>query len=206
MSERVILLHGLMMRRPPLLVLANRLRRRGFTPLLFSYSTLWAGPDEAMERLAARLHALGPQPVHLVAHSLGGLIALETINRYQQQLPPGRVVCLGSPLAGSAAASGLGGKRLAFITGKSRALLCSGLGTICPQREVGMIAGSWPVGLGRFFGGFDGEHDGTVAVSETRFPGLADHAVVTTSHSGLIFSAQIAEMTANFLETGRFRP
>ena len=206
MSGRVILLHGLMMRRPPLLVLASRLRHRGFTPLLFGYSTLWENPDKAIGQLAERLHALGPRPVHLVAHSLGGLIALETIDRYSQTLPPGRVVCLGSPLAGSAAARGLAGMHLGFIAGKSGALLRSGLGAIPGQREVGMIAGAWPIGLGRFFGHFQGDHDGTVAVSETRFPGLADHAVVATSHSGLIFSAQVTRMTADFLETGHFRP
>ena len=206
MSERVVLLHGLMMRRPPLLVLAGRLRRRGFTPLLFGYSTLWENPDRAIERLAARLHALGPQPVHLVAHSLGGLIALETIGRYSQTLPPGRIVCLGSPLAGSAAARGLAEAHLGFIAGKSGALLRSGLGAVPGQREVGMIAGSRPVGLGRFFGHFEGDHDGTVAVSETRLSGLADHAVVDSSHSGLIFSAQVVQLTADFLETGHFRP
>jgi hypothetical protein len=43
-------------------------------------------------------------------------------------------------------------------------------------------------------------------VWETRLAGLADHAVVPASHSGLVFSEQVAGLVANFLECGRFRP
>ena len=37
-------------------------------------------------------------------------------------------------------------------------------------------------------------------------PGLADHVVVQSSHTGLVFSEQVAGMAANFLEYGRFQP
>ena len=72
MAQPVLLLHGLMMRRPGLLPLALRLRRRGFAPVLFSYSSLWQAPALAIERLSMQLAAFGEQPVHLVAHHQGG--------------------------------------------------------------------------------------------------------------------------------------
>ena len=78
----VLILHGLLMRRPGLLPIAWRLKQRGFTPVLFSYSTLWQSPDLAMEQLARRLAAFGDGPAHLLAHSLGGLVAAETLNRH----------------------------------------------------------------------------------------------------------------------------
>ena len=81
MGEPVILLHGLMMRRPALLPMAWRLRGRGFAPELFTYSTLWRDPEEAIVALAARLRARGDRPPHLLAHSLGGLVALEALRR-----------------------------------------------------------------------------------------------------------------------------
>jgi pimeloyl-ACP methyl ester carboxylesterase len=205
MSTPVLLLHGLMMRSPALLPLSIRLRRRGFTPMIFSYSTLWRRPALAMERLAMRLYAFGEGPVHLVAHSLGGLIAAETINRYQN-LPPGRLVCLGSPIAGSAAARGLAERSLGVMAGKSSALLRGGLIELPRKREIGMIAGTRSLGLGKFFGHFDGINDGTVTVWETRLPGLAEHVVIPSSHSGLIFNRQVAELVGNFLEFGQFRP
>jgi pimeloyl-ACP methyl ester carboxylesterase len=219
------LLHGLFMRRPALLPIAGRLRRRGFTPAFFIYPTVWQSPELAMERLAERVRAIAadaaaagaaggalPTPaanaaakVDLLAHSLGGLMVLETLNRFAD-LPIGRVVCLGSPIAGSAAARGLERRGLGWLSGKSGDFLRRGLMQVPPAGEIGMIAGTRSLGLGRLFGDFDGDNDGTVAVSETRLPGLTEHLLVPSSHSGLIFSAQVAEFAANFLETGRFQP
>jgi pimeloyl-ACP methyl ester carboxylesterase len=204
-APRVLLLHGLMMRSPALLPLSRRLRKAGFATETFSYSTLWRSPGEAMERLAMRLYAMAPEPVHLVAHSLGGLVALETLSRYQK-LPPGRVVCMGSPIAGSTAARGLAGKGLGLVSGRAGALLRGGLVALPPGRQVGMLAGTKSMGMGKWFSRFDGQNDGTVMVWETRLPGLSDHAVIESSHSGLVFSEQAAGLAANFLETGHFQP
>ncbi len=205
MPPRVLLLHGLLMRSPALLPLAWRLRKRGFATEIFSYSTIWRTPAVAMERLAMRLYAMGPDPVHLVAHSLGGLIALETVSRYQK-LPGGRIVCLGSPIAGSSAARGLALRGLGAVSGRSGALLRGGLVQLPAGRQVGMVAGARSLGLGKFFSTFDCLNDGTVAVWETRIGGLTDHAVIQSSHSGLVFSEQAAGLVANFLEHGLFRP
>jgi len=204
-GPKVLLLHGLMMRSPALLPLAWRLRKRGFDAETFSYSTIWRGPGEAMERLAMRLYAMAPGPVHIVAHSLGGLIALETLSRYQK-LPPGRVVCMGAPIAGSSAARGLAAKGLGLAAGRSGTLLRGGLVALPPGRQVAMIAGVKQMGLGKFFSRFEGQNDGTVQVWETRLPGLLDHAVIQASHSGLVFSEQAAKLAATFLEFGHFRP
>ena len=55
----------------------------------------------AVPHLIARLR--DSEPLALLGHSLGGLIALEALNR-EPDLPVTRVVCLGSPLRGSHAA------------------------------------------------------------------------------------------------------
>ncbi len=68
-----------------------------------------------------------------------------------------------------------------------------------------MVAGRLPHGLGNFFAHFEGEHDGTVSVEETRSPALADHIVVEAGHSGLLFSAEAVRHAAEFLHDGRFR-
>lgn len=203
MAEPVILLHGVWMRSPALLLLSSRLKARGFAPIRFDYASLFRNPSKSMEKLAMRLYSFGNGPVHLVGHSLGGLMALETLNRYQK-LPAGRVVCLGSPLAGSSTARILHQKHLSFMTGKSGPLLRGGLMSTPEGREVGMIAGAKGRGLGQLIRKFDGLHDGTVAVWETRIPGLAEHLVMPLSHTGLLFSKEVAEHTANFLEHGRF--
>lgn len=191
------------MRGLTLVPLARRLQAQGFIPHRFDYASLLHGPAPSADRLAAKLMSLGPGPVHLVGHSLGGLVALETLAAWQG-LPTGRVVCLGSPLAGSGAARGLAMNHLSPFLGRSATLLKSGLAGLPEGRQVGVVAGSRAMGLGKLFGRFDGDNDGTVAVWETRLPGLADHRVLPVSHTGLIFSPQVADLVVAFLRDGRF--
>ncbi|NMW24930.1 alpha/beta hydrolase, partial [Rhodanobacter denitrificans] len=58
--------------------------------------------------------------------------------------------------------------------------------------------------LGAMLGHFVGEHDGTVAVEETRLAGLTAHCVVEANHTGLLFSQEVARLVAEFLRDGRF--
>ena len=55
------------------------------------------------------------------------------------------------------------------------------------------------------FADLGGPSDGTIAVSETRLPGLADHLVLPVTHTGMLFSGEVAAATSTFLQTGRFR-
>ncbi|MEZ5483889.1 MAG: alpha/beta hydrolase [Lysobacteraceae bacterium] len=202
MSERVILLHGLFMRRPVMLSLARRLREEGFETELFGYSAQRHGPDGVLKRLRERMQALGAG-THLVGHSLGGVMALECLKR-DPSLRGGRVVCLGSPIAGSAASRGLARARFGFTLGRSRGLLHEGVGELPPGVEVGMIAGSHAFGIGRVFSPLGESHDGTVGMAETRLPGLADHLVIPVNHTALLWSSGTASATARFLREGRF--
>ncbi len=149
--------------------------------------------------------ALEQGDTHIVAHSLGGLIALQALCEAPELSVP-RVVCLGSPLTGSGAATGmLRWAPAAAVFGRSAALLQQGVECWQGRAEVGVIAGRVPHGLGALFAGFADEHDGTVAVVETRLNGLTDHIVIDASHSGLLFSAEAAELAITFLHSGRFR-
>jgi len=203
MTRRVVLLHGLWMPGVAMRWFAARLEAAGFATEIFSYASVAGGPDDAVPRL---VETLCPGDADIVAHSLGGLVALQALCD-APQLPVRRVVCLGSPLKGSGAAAGLLRLPLsALMLGRSARLLQQGFACWEGRAQVGVIAGRVPVGLGAVFGHFDGDHDGTVAVAETRLEGLADHVVVPASHSGLLFSADAAEQAAAFLRTGRFRP
>jgi hypothetical protein len=72
------------------------------------------------------------------------------------------------------------------------------------SRELGIIAGTRPMGLGRLFTKFDEDSDGTVAVSETRLPGATDYLTLPVSHTGLMYSQRVAREAGAFLQTGRF--
>ncbi len=199
----VLLLHGLWMRGFAMAMLHRRLREEGFSVHQFEYMSVAAPPEQAISRLRKRIRSLGPGPVHVVGHSLGGVLALLACR--DDDLPQGRIVCLGSPLNGSGAARGLtnrwGGD---MPLGRSRELLEHGLDRWDGTREVGMIAGRMPDGLGAFVGALGDEHDGSVGVEETRLPGLAAHCVLETSHTGMLVSADVARQVAVFLRDGRF--
>ena len=205
MTDRVLLIHGIWNAKAWLSPLASRLREAGFAPEVFGYSSVFGGPDVAVPELIARLRATDG-PVTLVGHSLGGLIALEAL-RQAPDLPVSRVVCLGSPLRGSGAARGLAGRTwTAPVLGRSSHLLQRGFERWEGKPPVGMVAGNVAHGVGRYFARFDGESDGTVAVAETRLPGLADHCVVASSHSGLVFSPEASRQAVNCLRDGHFSP
>ncbi|MBD8872251.1 alpha/beta hydrolase [Rhodanobacter sp. DHB23] len=207
MTQHVILLHGLWMRGFALGMLHRRLIADGYRVHRFDYLSVASSQQRILARLQARMAEYAPDAVHLVGHSLGGLLALRACVD-AASLPPGRVVCLGSPLKGSAAARafsawGRGGE---VLLGHNRDLLEQGFERWDGLREVGVIAGRLPLGLGAMLGQLDGEHDGTVAVEETRLPGVADHRVVEANHTGLLFSQEVARQVDAFLRHGRFDP
>ena len=202
-EPRVLLVHGLWMRSIAMRWLATRLRSQEFEPHQFGYYSLLQDTDAVVARLAQVLHAW--PGTHVVAHSLGGLLSLRAaVLAGIEQV--GRIVCLGSPLAGSRAASSIVARvpAGAQLVGYNRALLQAGIDCIPEGLQVGAIAGCVPRGLGGMMARFECEHDGTVAVSETRVPGLADHLVVRASHSGLMFSDAAVRQAGVFLRNGRF--
>ena len=200
--RRVLLLHGLWM--PPLAMrrFAARMRDAGYATDVIGYRSIVGSTDAGVRRIRDRLR--GAPPTHLVGHSLGGLMALEAL-RAEPSLPVSRVVCLGTPLCGSAVARTLSRQALtALYLGRSAALLRAGCMVLPDGVEVGMVAGTRPRGLGALVARFEGLHDGTVALDETRVPGLADHVAIDASHSGLLVSAEAARQAVYFLRHGRF--
>jgi pimeloyl-ACP methyl ester carboxylesterase len=201
---RVVLLHGIWMRAPTLWWLERGLRAQGFDPQRFDYASVFGAPARAVERLRTVLRAAAPGPVHLVGHSLGGLVAIAAC-RDAPDLPPGRIVCIGSPLAGSRAARRVDAwPGLRALAGGWRRALIEGAGPLPADREVGVIAGTRSLGLGALLARLPRPHDGTVAVDETRVPALADHATVDGSHTGMLLDPEVARRVAAFLREGRF--
>ena len=206
MTEHVILLHGVWMRGLTLFSLARRLRSAGYTVDVFDYASVFGDSTRTCERLRTRMREVKAERVHLVGHSLGGILALEATRR-MRDLPRGHIVCLGPPLKGSSVARMLahfpGGR---WVLGANHGALVSGVERWDGSRPVGVVAGQMPFGLGVTIGALTAPHDGTVAVEETRLVGLADHRTVDATHTGLLFSSDVADLTVGFLRHGRFAP
>jgi pimeloyl-ACP methyl ester carboxylesterase len=206
-SDTVILVHGLWMNGMELGVLGHRLQRHGFDVRNFAYPTLHGEVARICADLAEFTErAASAGRVHLVGHSLGGAVVFRTLTECAAPVT-GNAVLLGSPLAGSRAAQGA--SRWPIL----RPLLGPHvLNELAPAKgrrweggvALGAIAGRRRVGTGQFFAHFDEDNDGTVAVSETLIPGLADHLVVPHSHIGMLFAEDVGRQVAAFLRAGRF--
>lgn len=203
----VVAVHGLWMVGGVMAILARRIVSHGFDVRPFGYASIREGLDANAARLADFLETVQGDTLHLLGHSLGCVVIRAMLDRRAPERP-GRVVCLGPPFAGSLTAERVG--RLpggAHVIGRSlRDLLArGGFRTAVAGREIGIIAGSTPVGMGRLLGAFPGPNDGMVAVEETRLEGAADHIVLPVAHTALLWSSEVARQTVWFLEHGRFR-
>ena|SRR5688500_17853686 len=203
-----VFVHGLFLNGAEFTLLRRRLARDfGIAGHRFSYPTVHGSVDGAVERLRRFVQRVEADRIHFVAHSLGGVV----LCRYFEAYPcdrPGRVVMLGSPLGGSRSARAVA--RHALTRRIVGPLVNAELVDECRPRcwqcaaELGVIAGTSPLGLGRFFARFDEDCDGTVAVSETKLPGQTAHLTLPVSHMGMLANAGVARQVGAFLQTGQF--
>lgn len=204
-KEVVVLVHGLWMNGWDMCLLRLRLEHAGYDVRRFSYRSMRSTPLENAMDLNDYIQTLGAPMLHLVAHSLGGLVVRHLFHEYPRQ-GPGRVVTLGTPHQPSSTARTLSEFPLTReLLGKST--VNGLLGNTPPwnsDHEIGSIAGSFRFGLGIIIPGVISPGDGTVAVSETHLEGMKDHTVVHASHTGLLLSKRAANQVIHFLQTGQF--
>ena len=211
MSSVVVYVHGLWQSGAESIWLRRRLSRDlDADARTFSYPSMAADAGTNARELAKYLVAVSADTLHLVGHSLGGLVILklfEEIAAAAARLPPGRIVLLGSPLRGSRTAQNLArlpfGRKIMGV-GVDQELLVPRERRWHCSRDLGLIVGDLGFGLGRLVGTLGGPSDGTVLVEETQLPGAADRVVLRVSHTGMLFSGAVARQTAAFLRTGRF--
>lgn len=202
--SEIILVHGLWFGSWAMARLAKKLQAEGFRVRRFSYKTTTGGLRAHAAELLEFARASQSDQLHFASHSLGGLVTLGMLNA-TEGLPPGRVVLMGSPLDGSVVARRSrkvpGAEKL---LGEIRSTLERGYQFLPGDRETGMIAGSRAVGLGMLVGGAGKPGDGTVSVRETLAAGLNDHLVLPVTHTGMLYSAEVARQAGYFLKFGSF--
>jgi pimeloyl-ACP methyl ester carboxylesterase len=215
-AETVVLLHGLGRSPWSMAYLASRLERAGYHVVNLSYPSRTV-PIEALAAswLPARLDESGAATaarVHLVTHSMGGIMLRLWLTRRAAPANLGRVVMLAPPNAGSEISDRL----VAFppfrwftgINGRR-------LGT--RPTDLPRSLGPWPVGaptLGIIAGDHSlnplfsawlpGPNDGKVSVASTKLSGMSDAIVLHHSHTWLAWHDDTAAQVVGFLRDGRF--
>lgn len=213
----VVLVHGLGRTSWSMAPLAWAARRRGYRVRNWGYRSRGGTIADHGAALAAMLQKLAETesgPIHVVTHSLGGIVVRaalqhESASAWRGRL--GRIVMLAPPNHGSELADRfavwpvtrrvLGPAGVALGTGESS--VPQTLGALPPGVEVGVIAGDRtfdPI-LGRLM---PGPHDGKVSVASTHVEGMTDHRVVHRGHTFLMLAPDVQSAVFGFLERGRF--
>ncbi|MBF0134763.1 MAG: alpha/beta hydrolase [Magnetococcales bacterium] len=188
-------------------VLRFRLHEAGFRTLRFSYPSRRATVAENASRLKEfLLHHVADGRVHLVGHSLGGLVILRFLHDYPEW-PVQRCLALGSPFRGSQAARQL--YRFAptrWLLGRSmfEGLDGQGVHDVPPQKIFASVVGDRAAGLAMRIVLLHLPHDGVVEVAETRLDGVHARIQRYCNHLGLVFSRTVADDVIRFLKTGKF--
>ncbi len=211
--EAVVVLHGVGINARLTARLAKFIAAAGYEVHNLDYPSKTVPLAELGPRwLAAKLAALGLERaprLHFVTHSMGGLI----VRGYLAAHRPanlGRVVTIVPPHHGSVVSDKL--RRLPIIwqiIGRNLGALGTGPDAYwrtLPQRadfELGVIAGSSALNpLGWLY--LERPHDGTVAERSTRLDGMADHLLLPSNHTLILFRKRTADQAIAFLRTGRF--
>ncbi len=146
--------------------------------------------------------------IHFVTHSLGGILVRQYLSEHNiDEL--GRVVMLGPPNQGSAAADELEGvPGFDLINGPVGQQLGKGedsvplaLGPV--NFELGVIAGDRTIDP-ITSAVLENPDDGRVSVEDTKVEGMDDFIVVHHSHAFMMRMRRVIDLTTTFLRTGSF--
>lgn len=204
-EEAVVLVHGLWMTGWVLYLQKRRLERCGFRTYLFSYSTITKDIEHNARQLARFIEGLRESRIHLIGHSLGGLLIIEAMKKIHDERI-GRIVLMGPPYADCQAGRAFAKTWLGrCLIGKSLPQwIASEKAPWKGSADLGVVAGVRQLGLGMLITRFTVEHDGVVTVDETRVPGMSDHIVLNVGHSEMMFSSKVIAAACEFLRSGRF--
>jgi len=200
-GDAVVLVHGLWMTGKEMRVLGGRFSRAGFRPHYFRYRSWRGGLAEAASALREFVGNTEGERVHLLGHSLGGVVIARMLEEGNPDRP-GRVAMLGSPMAGSAVGAKLSryGPGRWIMGGVAREGIVDRAPRWVGGRELLVVAGDLPIGTGLLLG-LAKPNDGMVRVEETRVDG-ARTVVVRASHVGLLLSRKVAAMLCGHFRGG----
>ena len=196
LKDAVVLVHGLMANSLIMKPLATAFTNE-FAPVVnWGYESLWSPIERHGNELARQLEKLDREitgRIHLVTHSMGGIIGRLALREYRPQRL-GRFVMITPPNRGSHVASWLAPYFGRFFPPIQQLSDCEA-SFVCsldpPQgTELGVIAA---------------ESDFLVSESSTRLGCEADHITLPGLHSSLLVRKETAEQIKHFILHGRFK-
>ena len=206
----VIALHGILRSSKSWTEMQRVLEPDGYTFINFDYPSTRRPISDFADQLHELIATLdGIEHIHLIGHSMGGLVVRRWCQQYSDPRMK-RLVMIGTPNSGAEIASMLK-KNLLFqlILGPSGQQLVADpeefISTLpLPTMEFAVIAGAkgTPDGFNPLIPGDD---DGVVTVQSARLPGAVDYVAFRALHSFQPWNPEVMEAARLYLKTGALR-
>ncbi|MGI9508841.1 MAG: esterase/lipase family protein [Geminicoccaceae bacterium] len=215
LRETVVVLHGIARTQSSMQPVEHALQEEGYETLGITYPST----DRDLDGIAAFLRDVhltpafwqGAGKVHIVSHSMGGLVARRYLDAYRSAIPEnklGRVVMLAPPNGGSEVADLIHelppyrwfyGPAGDALTTEAQSGNKSDI-----FYDLGIIAGNkeWPYVVAAIV--TPGESDGRVTVEKTKLAGMKDHVVVNGTHTFIMHRQDVHQYIVQFLKRGDF--
>jgi len=208
-NECVVLLHGIGDTKFSMLKLENDLKDAGYKTINVGYPANGKKIETiANDELAAAIEKCSDyRKIHIVSHSMGGLVIRYYLNEHN--LPEGsRIVMLSPPNKGSEVADYFHDSKIYELfygeAGKELETDSDFFKNLKPIiNQVGIIAGS--SSMNPFFSRLlPGKDDGRVAVENMKLEEMDDFIVISTTHLLMKYNRQVSKQTIYFLKFGKF--
>ncbi len=214
MTDTVVLLHGIRRTSASMRKFEKYLQAQGYMTRNIDYpSTRY--PIERMAEIVAEevedaAESDGEGRLHLVGHSMGGLVIRAMLKNYRPS-NLGRVVMIGTPNNGSQVADFL--KKVPLYKaafGPAGQQLVTDQSTFAHifspvDFELGIIAGTRTIDpVSSWIIGYQITNDGKVTVESTRLAGAADHIAIAANHTFLPSNKVMWAQALSFLRDGKF--
>jgi len=213
--QKVVLLHGIAKSGSDMRPIEKMLIKDGYKTLNITYPS----QKSDIDGIAAYLREKhlndafweNADEVHIVTHSMGGLVARRFLDSYKDDIPEGklgRVVMLAPPNGGSEVADTINGLSLyKWFYGPAGGELTTAeqlKNESAVYYDLGIIAGTkeWPYFIAAFL--VPGKSDGRVSVEKTKLEGMADHVSVSATHTFIMNKKDVHKQTLHFLKNAAF--
>ena len=193
-DDLVVLIHGFGSNRLVMWPLASRLRQQGFRVHQWTYPSLFRSIQIHAARLSNYLmgSVASERRVHIVAHSMGCIVARAALNVAQPD-NLGRVVLLAPPNLGSPVA-GMASKLVGSLVipcvelSDAPTSFVNQLENLCTS-EIGILAAT---------------HDFLIPHTNTQLPGQLQHETIPGTHSSMLWTKVLPSKVGSFLRSGHF--